>query len=693
MIAYLRAAYLRLDARSLGLFRIAMGFALLLDLWNRWLDVRAFYSNDGLLANHAHLNILLRGDSKERVWSLLHAFSTPGENRVALALCFLVYTLFLLGRHTRIFHVLSLVALISLTGRNVFAANPSNSIAILLLAATAFLPCGSRFSWDSLKKSFRIDEKNAAQLNQRELFSAQTIRRERAPGYSPTSLAALAVLLQIAIVLIAVWFQQTGPTWQNSTALHYSLWAERWVSGIGVWVRLAPPGLLKGWSMFLRMVPIFVPVLLFIPIVRPARSVAAVLLFLYGLTYALLFSLGLWGFSLMAAAFLVIPEQSWNAYQRRFKKNRAITVIYDADCGICLWLTRLLKRLDLKTHLTFQGNDQLTEPLSLTEAGGAPYRAPSDGEEPPRFLHRRIGLEGAVEAVPLPPVITDDLVTGTVVAVNEKGEVSTEGAAVAQILRSLPLGAFLSLPFRIPFTAPLWNRLYRLVPPRRFAISEALGLGVCGIPKIAAPNVSPDETNEVPPATRTMRFITGAFREVFALLLLATSTSQTAKANPWPKFLTIPSHRVFEAVSGWSQMRSKYDLFANPKPEEGVLIVDAVTRDGRSVDPLTGVAPNFETPTFRHGYLMATYCEHVRKKEPKDLEKPFRDYLIKGASQWVTEPIDNQIVGLDVYYLRYESPEPGGRTAKPVAREKVMTHAKGGTSKTNVPLMDSAPKR
>ena len=31
-------------------------------------------------------------------------------------------------------------------------------------------------------------------------------------------------------------------------------------------------------------------------------------------------------------------------------------MIYDADCGVCLWLTRLLKRLDLRGNLTFQGN-------------------------------------------------------------------------------------------------------------------------------------------------------------------------------------------------------------------------------------------------------------------------------------------------------------------------------------------------
>ncbi|MFO0587030.1 MAG: hypothetical protein U0441_05820 [Polyangiaceae bacterium] len=66
-----------------------------------------------------------------------------------------------------------------------------------------------------------------------------------------------------------------------------------------------------------------------------------------------------------------------------------------------------------------------------------------------------------------------------------------EGRAVAAMLRALPLGFFLSLPFRIPGTAGLWDALYRTVPPRRYAISEALGLGACGVPvKPAADSIA-----------------------------------------------------------------------------------------------------------------------------------------------------------------------------------------------------------
>jgi len=160
----LRSTFLRIDARSLGLFRIAMGAALIGDWVQRWTHLRAFYSNEGVLPNHAHLFSVLKQE-QPRVWSFLHAFSTPGESGFGLLLILLVYFLFLIGYKTRVFHVLSVLSLVSLTARNLLLSAPANDVAITLLTATAFLPCGSRFSFDSLRASLLAkDEKDATSL-------------------------------------------------------------------------------------------------------------------------------------------------------------------------------------------------------------------------------------------------------------------------------------------------------------------------------------------------------------------------------------------------------------------------------------------------------------------------------------------------------------------------------------------------
>lgn len=698
-----RSTYLRIDARSLGLFRIAMGAALIGDWWLRWSDLKAFYSNEGVLQNHAHLYNVTKLDPSGRVWSVLHAFSTPGENAVAFLLALLVYVFFTIGWSTRVFHVLSLAVLVSFTGRDLLIEGPANDVALALLAATAFLPCGSRFSVDSLRASLRgRDEKDATALNDRRAKGDRAIADERSPGWSPTSLAALAVLLQLTIIFVATSRQQSGAGWHDGTALHYALWVERYVSDLGVHVRSAPAGLLSLWTQILRITPLAVPVLLFVPAPRYARLAAFGLTLFYGLSYGLLFSFGLWGWTFVAASFLMLSTESWDAWQSTFRKGRAITVVYDADCGICLWLTRLLKRLDLRGQITFQGNDSFTVPPAAP-GSKTPYRtAASDEGTPARLLYRRSKPGAPVEGVPLPAEITDELAAGTVIAVDEKGHVFTEGRAVAAIVRSLPLGEVLSLPLRIPGTAGLWNALYRLVPPRRFAISESLGLAACGVPMAPEPAeegaAAAAQTPEgVAPAVRLRRAISGLFREVGAVVLLLAALSQTGKSNPWPAAVTLPENRLFDAITGWTRMQARYDVLApEPPQQDGVLVVDAQTRAGRSIDLMTGKEPVFDPPRFRMGLLWSDYVAQLRKKQIKDIsdvERGFRDYLVKGGPAWVPEPQDNQITGFDAYWITYKSPAPGQSGVTLVGREKLFTHSRGGRGAPPMPAPNSPPIR
>ena len=51
----LRVTYLTVDPRSLGAFRIAFGLVLFSDLFRRWVDLRFWYTNSGLLPNHTLL--------------------------------------------------------------------------------------------------------------------------------------------------------------------------------------------------------------------------------------------------------------------------------------------------------------------------------------------------------------------------------------------------------------------------------------------------------------------------------------------------------------------------------------------------------------------------------------------------------------------------------------------------------------
>lgn len=661
MLRALRDHYLRIDARSLGLFRIAFALVLIGDLRCRWAWLRAFYSNEGVLPNHNHLfNLIQKGTSE--VWSVYHAFSTPGENHFAFALTLLVYVAFLVGWKTRVFHALSLACLVSLTGRNILLEGAGNYAAIAILAFTLFLPCGSRLSIDSLRASLKArEEKTAADLNDRGSASDPAVEAERLPGWTPTSLAALAVLAQIAIIYASLAIQHSGAPWKDGSALHYALHVERWATGLGVAVRSAPPGALRALTYLVYVAEWAIPILIFLPVARRAARVSsAVLMLIHGFVFGALLSFGLFGWALAAAAPLVITRESWEAMERSWKRGRARTVIYDVDCGICLLLSRILKRVDYRRHLTFQGND-ITDALLMRKSGGkSAYREP------------------------FPESVKPDTMLTTVVVIDLDGHIYTRGRAVVETLKALPFGWVLAWPLRIPGISHALDKIYDAVAARRHNISAMLGLGSCGItpPGAASPEGAGGAAIEVPSSTRIRRGIVGGARELAVAAMFAAMLAQTAKVNAVPASLAIPQGKVLAAIAAWPRMLAKWDVLAPAPPmEDGALVVDAQTKANVNMDPMTGRAPAWSPDDRRGGsmgQLWNDYIDRVRDKEWLAFQKAFRDYLAKGSPSWTPQPPD-PITGFDAYWVTTPSPPPGGpRPQAEQGREKLFTHSRGG---------------
>jgi predicted DCC family thiol-disulfide oxidoreductase YuxK len=677
----LRDHFVRIDARSLGLFRIAFGLVLLADLFARWQWARDFYSNEGVLPNHNHL-FNLRG--KQDVWSLFHAFSSPGEAHFALGVTLIVYLFFLVGYRTRLFHALALALLVSLTSRNILAENPGNYAAIALLAFTAFLPCGSRFSLDSLRRSMELrDEKGAPELNDRTPPRDEDVAAGRLPGWSPGSIAALGVLLQIATIYACSAMQQSGAAWRDGSALHYALHADLWVSGAGARVREAlAPGALAAWTRAFHGVELVIPALLIVPaLYRWTRTLAAALMVLHGLTLGVLFDFGLFGWSLAAAAALVVPGEAWDAVlgsSRSWREGRARTLLYDTDCGFCLWVARLLKRADLHGHLTFQGNDDISE----------------------LFVRASPGAE-ALERVPMPAEVTTELVARTVIAIGPKGRVSTRGHAVTEALLALPLG-WLALPLKLPGLSHALDALYDAVAVRRQRISVALGKEACAIDlpeegeaEEGGGDVAKEIGSDAPveavgavgpasPARRLARFLSGSLREAAAAIVLAAMLAQTAKANPVPGAAAVPQGKLLAAVASWPRMLARWDLLAPEPPRDNeMLVVDAQSRSEQEIDPMTGAAPEADLAArgpARRGQIWADYLARIHRKEWIDYQRAFRDYLVKGGPARSRVGGSGQLIGLDAYWVSAPIPPPGEPAAGGEAtREKLFTHSRGGS--------------
>ncbi|MEP7053557.1 MAG: DUF393 domain-containing protein [Pseudomonadota bacterium] len=122
--------------------------------------------------------------------------------------------------------------------------------------------------------------------------------------------------------------------------------------------------------------------------------------------------------------------------------RRARRVLFDADCGICTYLCSLVQRLDRCHRLTFIAN--------------------RDREC-------------------FPESIDSELLERTVVVLLPNGQWVTEGRAVFEVLRALPLGVLFAWWLRVPGLAGLANVLYGVVSRNRTRISVGLGLTACAV--------------------------------------------------------------------------------------------------------------------------------------------------------------------------------------------------------------------
>ncbi|HMJ11878.1 MAG TPA: HTTM domain-containing protein, partial [Polyangiaceae bacterium] len=346
--AVLRDRYLTVDLRWLGIFRVLLGSLLCVEVLRRWYYARAFYTNDGILPNH----FSLFRPMGRNVFSIYHAASTLGEVSVAFALTLLVFVCFTLGFKTKLMHVLSAVCITSLNARNLFVENGGTVVVNVLTVWALFLPLGRRFSIDALFASLRTRrEETPDDLNARPAALPEANRF--------VSIVVLALILQWSVIYFFNAVHKSGVGWKNGTALHWFWHQDRIVTALGIYAREhAPLWLIRGGTYATLVVEHVLAFILLIPFWQTwTRRIA--LLFALGLHGGIALSSRLGPFSYIMTMFfvLLLGERDWQLLERWFgRESRKKTVIYDADCGICLLTSRVLKRLDPFGRLTFVGN-------------------------------------------------------------------------------------------------------------------------------------------------------------------------------------------------------------------------------------------------------------------------------------------------------------------------------------------------
>jgi predicted DCC family thiol-disulfide oxidoreductase YuxK len=627
LLATLSRRYRTVDPRWLGLFRICFGVLLITELLYRWSYARMLFSNDGLLPNHFSLFAPMGQD----LFSIYHVFSTIEEVHLAFALTFVVFACFTLGYKTRLFHVLSAILITSLHSRNLFTENGGSVVTHALATWTVFLPLGQCFSIDAVRRSMRErHEHSSAELNQRE--------PQRVAPF--VSMVVAGLLLQWSVIYFFNCVHKTGAGWRDSSAIYWFLYQDRIVTGVGVWAREHVP--LVVFQLLTRSTLIVEGTLAFILLVpfgqKHLRRVAFVLaLGLHG-SIALLSRLGPFSYVMVLFFLMLFGEEELGWLGRWFgRPKRAVTVIFDSDCGICLWTCRLLKRLDPWQRLTFVGSDE----TARLPAGLDPKRCQT-----------------------------------SVVVVDAAGRLYFEEQAVRRAVQALPLGIFLVAWLYVPGLSHLGRALYRWVAAHRVAISSFFGLGACGLP--LSPQLAVERSG--PRFGRLGEELRGArtvVRETLVLILMVVLATEVVKANPYiSRHFQIKRPEWMTEVIGYTRMLEGWGMFAPEPPyDDGRLVVDGRTVDGRKWDPFTRDEPVFDPESPRgwgHDQLWCDYSNHIRWQHNQSRRQFLRQWLL-NQHRFSRRPQD-QLASFDVWWIHDKSPKPGQKKGVTMTPEKLLSH-------------------
>ena len=655
-LALLRDLYLTFDRRTLGFTRILLGFLLIMELVHRgaaWMDM---YSSIGVLPTAIHL----QWPSLWGSYTIFNAFSTPGELRVLWAVMFVPLFCLLIGYRTRIAQILALVFVTGMNARLGLVENGGYTVNNLLVMWTCFLPLGDRFSVDALLASMRRRrETTADDLNDR---SDRLL-----PGMETPHVSALgaALFLQLAAIYYFNVIHKTGPSWHDGTAVHYVLYNDRMATPIVARVRDYLPNFailfMTRSAMFLETT---IPLALLMPVARIwARRSAIFMINALHLAFGVTFTLGPFAWSCCTFSTLLFTREDWElAITTMRRPRRARLVVFDPRSGGALLACRLLKRLDRFELLTFQAEEGL--PLGLA------VRRPA---APGALVSRSAAFADVLEALPLGPVVAwiprlpglRELLDAVLRRLEQRQVSAFFGLEVGPRRDPGPAKARETPP--IPWTVPaigiaviaivvgvVWSQLDAVMPAIAIIVAT-----VAITAALAVWRVYPVVTTAV-----LRRVVAGTFRELMILAMLAGAVNQ-AMVELWciNRRIKVPQPEALRVLALKLRLTQGWFMFSpHPVMDDGTIVVDALTVDGRHVDPFTGKAPMFDllhAKSLGLSQLWGDYFNRIQLPQNAGYREAMRAYMFRLPDR--TGHPEDAIVSGEVFWVHDLNP-PWGKT-------------------------------
>ena len=432
------------------------------------------------------------------------------------------------------------------------------------------------------------------------------LQRDTAPV---VSLAVLALIMQLTVIYFFNTVHKNGETWREGTAVYWLVHQERIVTLLGYWAREALPlWVFQSLTYITLVVEGALPLLLLSPWGRPwTRRLAFVCIIGLHTGMALMSNLGVFSPTMMVFALCLVETRDWELWEARGRRRPALQLAFDASSGLCSQVARVWKRLDLFERIQLvSGQEPAADGCGWVQAPGGPR------------LQGEPALRKLLSVLPLGPL----------------------WVALAQLAR--------------PISAPL----ARWIGRNRALFSRELGLFPA----------APGPRNAQRSGQHRARFWLG---QLLVLALILVALSQVLVENPAiPSWLQHDQPRAVRAAVGYLRLNQGWSMFAPDAPREDMwVVVDAVTSDGRHVDPWNELASRIADPSLRtippRLGQDAAHCDYTaRIPDEGILHEPFRDWIL--AYHRRTRRPEDRILRFRAYAIEQHSPAPGEPTPRDV---------------------------
>lgn len=307
-----------IDLRTLALFRVLLGLYLLADTCLRLRDLRAHYTDAGIMPRPVQMDMLSPSS-----WSLHLANGSALFQGILFFIAALAALGLLVGWRTRLMTILSWVLLLSVQNRNTFILSGEDNLALLLLFWAMFLPLGARYS-----------------------VEAALCRPDPRHGNGYVSVATAALLIQGMSMYFFSAILKTHPMWvPDGAAVYYALQLEYIVTPFALWFRQFD-GLLRGLTYYVYFLELIGPILIFSPVFhKTLRPLLMVAFMTMHLGFALFLEIGQFPVISIIMNLTFFPGWIWDRVDdwRKRRTSEPVTIWFDRGCDFCEKSCRLLR--------------------------------------------------------------------------------------------------------------------------------------------------------------------------------------------------------------------------------------------------------------------------------------------------------------------------------------------------------------